>query len=174
MCKTVLIFFIFFSQMSAQNPDVKQPVVEAMKDFSVMIGKWQGNGWRIDSNRERDSSSVNEELQWKLDSTAIFIQGIGKKDNGLVVHNAMAILFYDPFQKQYKMNSHLSSGLFTQATFEVKKPNALYVWGFETAGGKVRYTISFNSSSEWHEVGEFSRDGENWFQTFEMNLNKVE
>lgn len=174
MLKSAIISLVLFGQVFAQMPDVKSPVVNAMKDFSVMVGKWEGEGWRIESNRERVSTAINENLQWKLDSTAILIEGIGKIEDGTVVHNAMAILFYDPFQKQYRMNSHLSNGLSTQAKFEVKNANELFVWGFETPAGKIRYTITFKSVSEWYEIGEFSKDGKNWSQTFEMNLKKVE
>ncbi|MFI6604396.1 hypothetical protein ACIBHX_49910 [Nonomuraea sp. NPDC050536] len=34
----------------------------------------------------------------------------------------------------------------------------LFVWGLETPGVTLRYTLTFTAST-WHEVGEFTFDG---------------
>jgi mono/diheme cytochrome c family protein len=51
-------------------------------------------------------------------------------------------------------------------------PNT-FNWGFSPPnGGEIRYSIVIEYGV-WHEVGEFSRDGESWHQFFEMRLTKL-
>lgn len=40
-------------------------------------------------------------------------------------------------------------------------------------GGDIRFTITLTEKDEWHEAGEFSRDGKNWIEFFEMTLQRV-
>ena len=168
----ILILVITACQLFAQMPDFKKPVQEAMKNLSVIPGIWEGKGWQMDMNGEKKYSNVTEKLQWKLDSTVILLEGLGKKDDGTVVHNALAILTYDAANKKYTMNSYLSSGMSTSANFEVIKPNESFKWWFEDGrGGTIRYTIT-TDGKKWKEVGEYSRDGNQWFNFFEMNLTK--
>ena len=48
------------------------------------------------------------------------------------------------------------------------------MWGFDYPGaGRVRFTIGLDAQGQWHEVGEFSRDGTQWMQNFEMTLHRV-
>jgi hypothetical protein len=45
------------------------------------------------------------------------------------------------------------------------------VWTREVPGGRVRNTARY-TSDEWHEVGEFSRDGTSWTQVMELRLRR--
>lgn len=167
------LLFLLSSQSFSQMPDVKQPVLNAMKDVSVLVGEWEGKGYRLDAGGEKHWSNVKEEIEFKLDGTILQIEGIGKNDEGNVVHEAFAVLYFDAFRKVYKMDSHLASGLYTNASFEVIKPKEQMQWSFDSPMGKVRYKINItNNGTKWDEIGEFSQDGENWFKTFEMNLEK--
>ena len=169
----VLWILFIVSAANAQMPDFKQPVLNAMKDVNVLVGEWQGRGYRMDPSGEKQWSNVEEEIEFKLDGTILQIEGHGKNDEGKVVHDAMAILYFDAFQHVYKMDSHLASGLYTNASFEVLKSNEQFQWSFDTPMGKIRYTIDItDDGSKWNEIGEFSQDGTNWIKTFEMNLQK--
>ena len=170
----VIAVFVLFNQTFAQAPDVKEPVSDALQKVSVMIGTWEGRGWVINQNREKKSSNVHESIQWKLDSTLILIEGTGTDDNGIVVHNALAVLGFDPFQKSYSMNSYLSSGLSTTADFKVLIENESFSWIINNKRGRtIKYTITINKDNQWKEIGEYSADNEKWNQFFEMNLKKV-
>ena len=41
-----------------------------------------------------------------------------------------------------------------------------------TPQGKVRYTITRTAEGAWFEIGEYSRDGQQWAKFFEMTLTK--
>ncbi len=42
-------------------------------------------------------------------------------------------------------------------------------WSREVPGGRIRNTAKI-ANGEWHEVGEFPRDGTTWMQIMEMKL----
>lgn len=170
----ILLVLIFAIPALAQRPNVKPKVIEAMKRISVMGGTWEGSGWRMSPSGERETSNVHEELTFKLDGTLLFIEGIGKDDNGTILHNAVGIISYNPFTEKYVFNAYLSDGLSTVANFEVVKDNEVFKWWFDdNRGGTIRYSVDF-ANDQWKEIGEYSADGENWRQFFEMTLKKVE
>ena len=113
-----------------------------------------------------------EEIHLKLDGIAILIQGMGKdKGSGKVIHDALAIITFDETSDSYSFQSHLSSGQSAEAMGRFEGES--FVWGLEVPGGSVRYTLSITDGSKWHEIGEFSRDGIQWFKFIEMDLEKV-
>lgn len=167
------LILVSLTNAFAQMPDFSKQVHEAMSKISVMEGKWEGKSW-IERNGEKKNSSVTENIQWKLDKTLLLIEGTGKNDEGIVVHNALGLLSYNFMNKNYSMNSFLSNGLSTNASFEVIEPNKKFKWWFDdNRGGTIRYTITINENN-WKEEGEYSRDNENWNKFFEMNLVKTE
>ena len=156
----------------AQRPDFSGAVKQAMADVSVMVGEWSGEGWHLEPDGNKSISKVDENLVWKLDKTVILVEGIGRDADGKVVHNALGVISYDPFAKKYNMRSFLSSGLSTDAAFEVVKPNKEFRWWFkDKRGGTIRYSITLENGV-WTEIGEYSKDGDNWGKFFEMNLKK--
>jgi hypothetical protein len=158
----------------AQMPDVKAPVQAAMQQTAVMVGEWRGTSSSIRPDGSREIAEMHEQIRWKLDETVLLIEGRGVNESGEVAHNALAVLSFDPFTRSYKFNSHIAQGLQTAASFEVLEPNVKFRWGYETLAGKIRFTLTFSEDgTHWHEIGEFSRDGETWFPTLEMNLDKV-
>jgi hypothetical protein len=47
------------------------------------------------------------------------------------------------------------------------------VWSFEDSRiGQIRYTTTHTPADEWHEVGEWSRDGTTWTRFMEMTLKR--
>lgn len=170
----ILLMLIFTIPALAQRPNVKPKVVSAMERISVMAGTWEGNSWRMSPTGERETSNVHEEIAFKLDGTLLHIEGIGKDETGAVVHNALGIISFNPFTEKYVFNAYLSDGLSTVANFEVLKDNEAFKWWFsDNRGGTIRYSIDF-ADGQWKETGEYSADGENWRQFFEMTLSKIE
>lgn len=50
--------------------------------------------------------------------------------------------------------------------------NGSFIWGCtHSKAGKIKYTISL-VDGKWSEIGEMSRDGNNWIQFFEMKIEK--
>ncbi len=167
-----ITFLLCFSSASAQRGDYSAEVKDAMSKLSVLNGKWEGSGWMMSPKREKNNSNVKETLTWKLDNTVLLIEGIGKDDSGKVVHNAMATVFYDAKEKQYRMISHLSDGMWTDATFEVIEDNKKFKWTIDTRGASIVYTINIEDG-KWFEEGSYSRAGmEEPMKFFEMNLQK--
>lgn len=176
MKKSITINFLLFCSISlfAQMPDFSKEVQTAMSNVSVMAGKWEGDGWRLAPNGEKNSSHTIENINWKLDNTLLVMEGFGQKEDGKVVHNAFGVLSYNPNTDRYSLKTFLSSGLSTEAGFDVIEPNKLFRWWFEdNRGGTFQYTIT-NDGSTWNEVGEYSADKKQWRKFFEMNLKKVE
>ena len=74
-----------------------------------MVGKWKGSGWIIGRDRQKQSFEQTEDVQFKLDHTAILIEGLGKS-NGQVTHDALAVISYDKQEKHYNFHSYMSNG----------------------------------------------------------------
>lgn len=152
---------------------------EKMKALSAWIGNWKGEGSMQTPTGETKTSKVDEKIESKLDGSVLLVEGVGKHTDATtntesVVHHALAVLSYDNTTNQYKMKSWLKDGKSTDAWFNVTGENN-YQWGFDTPKGKIRYTIALNpTEKKWNEIGEFSRDGNQWRKFFEMNLTKVD
>jgi hypothetical protein len=169
----ILFMFVCFTQANvfaqAPNPAINK---EKMKVFSAWVGQWQGEGSMQTGPGEAKKSSVDEKIEMKLDGTILVVEGLGKNE-GAVVHNAFGIISYDQMTSQYKFKTYVKEGRTADAWFNVLGENK-YQWGFDVPnGGKVRYTINIDGK-KWNEIGEYSRDGNTYMKTFEMNLTKVE
>lgn len=162
----------------AQAPPGGMASRDEMKKIAFLIGKWKGEGTIMTGPGAKHSAIINEEISPKLDGLVLMIEGKGIDKNSpsdapRVVHHAFATLSYDASAKKFVMRAYLRDGRYVNADAALNDKGAL-VWGFELPGiGKVRYTIVVNAKGQWHEIGEFSRDGTTWMQNFEMTLDKV-
>lgn len=174
--KNLICSFLFLGlcfQGISQAPDFSPIVKKAMTDLSVMCGQWNGSGWQMGMDGSKSPSFVEEDIQFLLDSVVIQAKGIGRKEDGTVVHNALGIMFFDPIKKVYFMESHLSSGMSTKATLEVIEANRQFKWWFEDGhGGTITYEILIENDT-WIEKGFYSRPGMDAMPFFEMTLKKV-
>ncbi|MFZ0391821.1 MAG: hypothetical protein WAN36_15275, partial [Calditrichia bacterium] len=87
-----IFILLYISNIFGQMPDVSADVKDAMSQVSVMAGEWEGRGWRMTPGGEKAYSNVEENLHWKLDKTILILEGLGKTDEGKVVHNAYGVL----------------------------------------------------------------------------------
>lgn len=173
MKKLFILYILISINLFAQMPDFSKEVQTAMSNVSVMIGKWEGDGWRSSPNGEKNFSHIIENIEWKLDKTLLVLEGLGEKD-GKNVHNAYGVLSYNPHADKYTLKTFLSSGLSTDANFEIVETNKIFRWWFEdNRGGTIQYTIT-NDGSTWNEIGEYSMDKKLWRKFFEMNLKRVD
>ena len=162
------------SPVNAQ--DFSDVVKEKISAFDFMVGTWEGEGW-IFSPQGKETSRVTENIQYGVGNTIIRMEGKGVKtlEDGseLVVHDALGVLSYDVFRKEYKLNSFIARGLQTEANIEMKEDGKV-VWWFDAGpSNTIRYTLQVKDG-EWNEIGEMSSDGETWRQFFEMNLVKMD
>jgi hypothetical protein len=173
---TALMYVVFNTCAMCQNAG-HVPDKTKMTIFSSWEGKWTGEGTMQQGPGPAKKSTVEENIELKLDGMVLTVEGIGKMadgaDRGKVVHHAFAVLYYDQVTQKYKFRSHLIDGRSTDAWFDVTGDNK-YQWGFDVPAGKIRYTIIIDAASKkWNEIGEFSSDGNSWNKFFEMNLTKV-
>lgn len=179
-CITLCCVFavITMATATAQGPQGGTASREEMKKLAFLLGKWKGEGTMMTGPGAKHAAIVNEEITPKLDGLVLMIEGKGidktsPPDAPRIVHQAFATLSYDVSAKKFVMRAYLRDGRYVNADATVNEKGAL-IWGFELPGiGKVRYTIEINAKGQWHEVGEFSRDGATWMQNFEMTLDKV-
>lgn len=151
-----------FGQMQDNGIFYKQEI----KKLAFIVGEWKGEGWMMGRDGQRHSFIQTENVQFKLDSTAILIEGLGMTE-GEVIHNAMAVLRFNRENSNYSFNSFLSTGL--EGSFKAELIDDKLYW---YPNENMRYIIELNEDGQWYETGEINRDG-NWFQFFEMTLNKV-
>lgn len=161
---------------AAQHPDAGvQTQLAEMKKLDFLVGQWRGNSW-MQMGPNRSTSQVFERIERRLDGMALVIEGLGKaKDaegNERVVHNALAMVNYDPAAKRYRFMSQTTQGYFTNA--EARFEDGAFIWGYKSPIGEFRFTIRLNEKGQWFEIGEVSRDSQPWQKFFEMTLDRVQ
>lgn len=149
---------------------------QALEKISFMAGKWQGSGWQIGQDRQKHNFQQTEDIYLTGAGEVMVIHGLGKSKDSesgeeKVIHNAVAMLTYNSREGRYDFNSYVVGRGGGNYTGKVTGENQ-FEWYLDTPNGKIRYTISLNEKGQWHEIGEIAM-GENWFQFFEMTLDKV-
>ena len=84
-------------------------------------------------------------------------------------HHALGIISYDQGTKQFTLRSYLSTC--QSGDFVLTLVEGGVSWARDVPGGRIRNTARY-STTEWHEVGEFSRDGTTWTQVMEIRLQR--
>jgi hypothetical protein len=165
-----------FTQVIAQPPNNSETIRQEMKKISFMAGKWTGEANVKRGNTPAVKVLQDENIQFKLDGTVLLVEGTGRNpESGTITFNAIGIISYNPYTKQFGMKSHTMEGNQTDAYFKIIEDNH-FEWGFETPQkGKIKYDIVLNAQAKtWVEKGEFSQDGVTWYPFIELKLTKVE
>jgi mono/diheme cytochrome c family protein len=125
--------------------------IEAVSRAAFLEGKWAGEGWIQAGQGPREAFKQTETVTKMLDGAVLLIEGIG--------HSTVIFSSYVAGRPRLDLVPEVS-------------PNT-FKWGFSPpSGGEIRYSIVVEDGV-WHEVGEFSTDGESWSQFFEMRLKKL-
>ncbi len=169
--KLVITFILVLSVTmvsKAQQPQTvdKEAQVEIAK-LEFLTGNWKGTGWIYTQQGIRDTFDQTEVVQFKNEGTALLVEGRGVS-KGVVIHNALAIITPDK-EGAYNFDSYLFSGRSGNYKGEMKGENLFYWYPSEF----IRYIITLNEKGQWFEKGEMKR-GDNWFQFFEMTLDKLD
>lgn len=171
----LLLALTFNYSIMAQN-DAPSPK-QALDKIAFMTGKWQGAGWQIGQDRQKHTFQQTEDIYLAGAGEVMVIHGMGKNkdletNEEKVIHNAVAMITYNSREERYDFRSYAvgrGSGNFTGKVTDENQ----FEWYMDTPNGQIRYTITLNEQGQWHETGEMAM-GENWFQFFEMTLDKVE
>lgn len=175
MKKTILLIIAVLTSFAAVAQPAKE-IKTAMKKLAFFAGNWKGQADVSRGPAERITVSQEEMISFKLDSTILTIEGIGRnpdpKAKGAIVFNAVGTISYDPYKKEYRMRSHTLEGYYADAYFKITEANK-YEWGFDLPQGKIMYEITIDPAKKvWKEEGFYSPDGSQWFPTMNMELVK--
>ena len=112
-----------------------------------------------------------------LNGSILVIEGRGSRDGDMddeanLVHHAFAVLRYDVVSSVYRISSY-KDGQFLDVEIEIGDSG--FTWGFDLpqGQGQVRFLMGLNEHGQWHETGEYSPDGEQWYPNLLMALDRV-
>lgn len=146
--------------------------VEAMKKLDLWVGEWKGSGWNSMGQGERTEFTITEKVQRRVGGSVLLVEGrsVGKAD-GAVIHDGLALVYYDDKTKCYHWHGHDVPWGAMDA--EVKLVDEGFEWSLPVKERKatVRFTIKFDQK-QWHEVGDVSVDGKTWRKFMEMTLKR--
>ena len=148
----------------------------AMAKLKPIVGQWKGTGW-IELGPLRFDFESSEVFAEKAGGLGIIVEGLhhmanpdGKKR---VIHNAIALINFDPKSDRYRFVTQLANGRAGDYQATITKDGD-FQWVIpDTPIGKTIYTISFQKSGEYHEIGELVSKSGDRKKFFEMNLRKV-
>jgi hypothetical protein len=147
-----------------------------MQRLDFMTGDWKGEATVSMGPGTPERVAQTERIRSKLGGEVLLIEGLGQRLHedgtvGAVVHDALAVVSWDEAKKAYRFSTYVAGRGTGETTIELTGPRTA-VWGMTTPQGRMRYTIDVSEAGEWVEVGEFSRDGQNWRKFIEMRLKK--
>lgn len=164
-----------FASAAAQAPPQVDTAAKrrAMEKLSFLVGDWQGEAMAVTGPGRQVRVWQTEWVRPKLKGQILAVEGLGRllTDTGPTdtLFNAWAVIDWAP-DRGYFMRSNVLDGRVGE--FPVHVTERGFVWGFEVPGGQVRYSMVLTPQGQWHERGEFSRDGQRWFPSMEMRLDR--
>jgi hypothetical protein len=157
----------------AQMPDgsVNRAAIEKL---AFMVGRWRGDAWMMRGAGERVQVTMTETVEPKVGGVVLQVEGVGVVPGAdgaepRVVHHALGVVSFDPQTGGYMLRSYIASG--QSGDFTLTPVEGGVRWSRDVPGGLIRNTALY-ADGEWHEVGEFSRDGTTWTQIMEMRLRR--
>ena len=172
----VVASWLVGSALSAQMPAMPDTAAKrkAMDKLAFIVGDWGGEATAMVGRGQQVRVYQTEWVRRKAMGQVIAVEGLGRRltPGGLTdtLFNAFAVIDWAP-ERGYFMRSNVADGRYGE--FPLTVTDNGFVWGFEIPGGmgRVRYTMTLTDGL-WHEKGEFTRDGTQWFPTMEMSLKK--
>jgi hypothetical protein len=167
----LLAVFGAAGSLPAQTPD-PAATRAAIEQLRFMVGRWRGQAWQ-QRGAERVQTEMLEVVEPKLDGSVLLVEGRGwipmPGAPDRVVHHALGVVSYDPVARKFTLRSYLSTG--QSGDFTLTLVEGGVSWARDVPGGRIRNTAHY-SPTEWHEIGEFSRDGTTWTQVMEIRLQR--
>lgn len=169
-----VVAMLLASQVPASD---SKPTADPLGPLRAFVGTWRGEGWMEYTPGARRTSMVTETVQPKAGGEVLVVEGLGRSRDSATggettVHNAFAVIWYDAATKRIMFHAFKAGGINHHTELELI-PGGMR-WALPAPnGGHVRFTARLNEQTQWHEVGEISRDGQTWTQFMEMTLDKV-
>jgi hypothetical protein len=164
---TLFIAVLSVLTVNGQQPESNRISQQAIEKLAFLSGEWKGTGWIMAEDGNRYEFDQTELVQLKLDGTALLIEGRGMS-NGKTMHDALAVVTYNQQDKDYSFRTWLTTRQGGEFRGEFIDNN--FYW---YPGDNIRYIIYLNEKGQWYEKGEYNTGGDNWYQFFEMTLDKV-
>lgn len=161
---------LFAQPVSAADTPDKSAHLAAMQKLAFLVGDWEGSGSIAMGPGPRSAFAQSERIQFKHDGTLLLIEGQGKSpETGAIVHDALAVVTFDPSTGKYKFRSFAAVGRFIDT--EATVGGNTMVWGWNAGPQKIRYTTTVEHDV-WRATGERSTDGATWIAFFEMTVKR--
>lgn len=154
----------------SQQPPEALPPAEAM---AYMLGHWQGEGWRMSPQGERQVYRIDETLTSRAGGHAISIVGIGTDGEGDAareIHNAFGLIWQER-DGSYRMRSVVAPGFTIETTPELTANG--YVWELNAGPVQMRYETVIEGDV-WVETGARILPTGETVQILEMRLERVD
>ena len=166
-----LLFFVLIIPVQPQQrvSETDNPI----EKLNFLIGTWEGEGWMM-TQAGRETSKISETASCKASCSVIVVEGLGVKTDPetqeeTIVHDAFGVIYIDTETNELAMRAY-KDGRANESLIEFIEDKIIR-WFIDTPnGGKVRFTSDYSTENKWIEMGEFSRDGENWMQFLGMEL----
>jgi len=168
----LLVVVLSAPTLLAQSPVLTQQ--EQLAKLGWLKGDWTGKGWMVRGAGGRSDFNQAETVRSRLNELVLIIEGHGRSvEDGRTIHHALAFVSYDVGERKLRVRAFTGEG--GQIDTEGQVNEKQFIWGFEVPNrGRIRYTVQLTGEGEWHEIGEFSADGEHWNKFLEMTLSKKE
>jgi hypothetical protein len=166
---TALLSLALPALAAAQPPAQPSPSparVAAMQKIAFLEGNWKGSAW-MQMGPKREETASAETVTREVGGNALLVKGRHTLPDGRVVHDTLGVLFASE-DGTYGFHTWLGNGRNGIHKGEVK--DGAFVWGLESPGMRIRYTIRLDDKGRWFEIGERSPDGATWTKFFEMTL----
>ncbi len=161
---------LFAPPVSAAEAPDKAAHQAAMQKLAFLEGEWEGGGSIAMGPGQRSTFAQSERIQFKHDGTLLLIEGQGRSpETGAIVHDALAVVTFDPLTGKYKFRSFAAVGRFVDT--EATVSGNTMVWGWNAGPQKIRYTTTVEHGV-WRAAGERSTDGATWIVFFEMTVKR--
>lgn len=178
MATTLVLSLAALMQAHAAAPT--QAPNDPASHLAKFIGRWEGQSRMIiPGNAEPQIAHTLETAQWKLNQTAVLIEGLGTlKDPATgedrIVHDALGIIRVDPKTNTLRFVAFKADQPMIETELEVLDTGDLR-WSMQPAPNvTVRFTISLTDTT-WKEIGEMSNDaGQTWREFLQMNLKRID
>lgn len=158
-------------QLSAQNPSMpnKQVQREAMQKLSFLAGHWSGPVTIIRGPGEPLHLTQTENVQFKLDSLVLLIEGQSTDKEGRAQFQALATIAYDDASRTYRVRAY-NDGRYLDTELAVQADG--FSWGFSAGPAKIQNTMRVTAEGEWQETTEVSIGSNPPKRTVEMLLRR--
>jgi hypothetical protein len=171
MLRQFVVALSLIATAAIAEPQVTDPELAGMAKLPPLVGIWKGEGWIRTGPGEQQRFVGQERVEYRLEGRAILIEGKHwTPDRTRLVHDALAILTFDPASKNYLFRTQVAGR--TPGDYRGHMEGDAFVWEMPNPRGDIRYVIRIEHD-EWIEIGAM-KSGEDWLPFFEMRLKRAE